>query len=667
MFVRTVSHRRGDKRYTYVQLVESYRRPDGVPTQRVIANLGDLPSATVENLKLALKASRDGGSLVLATEAANLVSEHSVTANLEYLDIAVMRAMWQQWGLSSLLTELGGKQQSILSTAQVIEILTLQRAVGSPGSKSYAERWFPKTALPELMGCPPERFNNTRVHRALQVLHDVGERLAQRLPMLYQSRQGAFGCCFMDVTRTYFEGCRYDAAELSRTNAESDLRKRIGIILLSNDDGYPLRWKTIGGRTMDVTGMGEMAKELKDVEWLRGVPIVFDRAMGSGKAIRGLLASNICFVTAARSNDIDPHLASLSTRFHPCFMAASFVGLCPLHNVAWWASGFATESGEPYMSWTQAPPSLPVDSVSRVSIGGTDASYEDDICRVRAAVSGVGLVEVEPNLFAKELGVARLPEPKSDEKPRSGPSYLRLVAYFNPQLLVDQRQRAQRRMESFQQFLRTLNEQLLSAKNSRSRETTFAKVRKKLEARDWLGLFDIQLTPLEVPNDKGRLVRTFRCDATLNQEAWLRRQKYQGFVLLLVHPSLTQTASELALLYRSKDIIEKDFQTIKGVVKLRPVFHYTDPKVQAHITLCMLALLLQRTLEARLRKAGLRLSASAALEALSECHLNRMSKGSMYSVTAPTAVQREILKALKLSHLVKPTSVGRTITARASS
>jgi transposase len=668
MFVRTVSHRRGDKRYSYVQLVESYRRPgDKVPAQRVIANLGDLPPATVENLKLALKASRDGGSLLLATEAADLVSAHSVTANLEYLDIAVMRAMWQQWGLSSLLAELSGDEQSLVSSAQIVEILTLQRAVGAPGSKSYAERWFPRTALPELMGLPPERFNNTRVHRALQTLHDVGEQLAQRLPTLYQSQQGAFGCCFMDVTRTHFEGRRYDTAELSKTSSESDIRKRIGIVLLSNNEGYPLRWKTIGGRTMDVTGMGEMAKGLKDVEWLQGVPIVFDRAMGSEKTVRGLLATNIRFLTAARSNDIDSYLAPLSAKFHPCFLAASLVGLSPIQNVAWWTSGFMKEPSELSKTWWQTRPMLPVDDVSLVTIGCTDESYEDDICRVRAAVSSAGLVEVDPNLFTKDLGIVRLPNRQSSGEPQGEPSYLRLVAYFNPQLLVDHRRRAQRQMESFHQFVATLNEQLLSAKKSRTEEPTLAKVRKRLEMRNWLGLFDIQLTPLEVSNEKGRPVQTFRCEATLNQDAWSRRQRYHGFVLLLANSSLAHTGSELASTYRAKDIIEKDFQTIKGVVRLRPVFHYTDPKVQAHVTLCMLALLLQRTLEARLRKAGLRLSAPAALEALSECHLNRMSTGSMYSVTAPTAVQREILKALNLSHLVKPSSVERTITARPAS
>jgi len=49
--------------------------------------------------------------------------------------------------------------------------------------------------------------------------------------------------------------------------------------------------------------------------------------------------------------------------------------------------------------------------------------------------------------------------------------------------------------------------------------------------------------------------------------------------------------SGLVSVYRAKDAVEKDFQTIKTDIKLRPVFHHTDPKVRAHLSLCMLTVL----------------------------------------------------------------------------
>ncbi|MFH1468757.1 MAG: hypothetical protein ABIO70_30495 [Pseudomonadota bacterium] len=73
-------------------------------------------------------------------------------------------------------------------------------------------------------------------------------------------------------------------------------------------------------------------------------------------------------------------------------------------------------------------------------------------------------------------------------------------------------------------------------------------------------------------------------------------------VLLEKHHWLS--AEQLVLLYFSKDVVEKDFQTIKSELDLRPIRHRTDLKVCAHVSLCMLALLLQRVAEQLMAAEG---------------------------------------------------------------
>ena len=63
---------------------------------------------------------------------------------------------------------------------------------------------------------------------------------------------------------------------------------------------------------------------------------------------------------------------------------------------------------------------------------------------------------------------------------------------------------------------------------------------------------------------------------------------------LVSHPEVEGTASDRVERYFSKDVIEKDFESIKSVLKLRPVRHRTDPKLRAHVCICVLALLLTR-------------------------------------------------------------------------
>lgn len=113
--------------------------------------------------------------------------------------------------------------------------------------------------------------------------------------------------------------------------------------------------------------------------------------------------------------------------------------------------------------------------------------------------------------------------------------------------------------------------------------------------------------------------------------------------------------------------MEKDFQTIKGVVNLRPVRHRIDEKVRAHVTLCMLALRLQRTLECRLRAAGHRMTAPAAFEMLADLHLNVLElpdSHSIYQLTRPRKEQRQLVEALGLAPLLDQDEVRQAIRPR---
>ena len=153
-----------------------------------------------------------------------------------------------------------------------------------------------------------------------------------------------------------------------------------------------------------------------------------------------------------------------------------------------------------------------------------------------------------------------------------------------------------------------------------------------------------------------------------HQDEWNDRHKNDGFVLLVAHPDLPHSAHELVAIYRAKDAVEKDFQTIKTDFKLRPVCHHTALKVRAHVSLCMLALLLERTLERRLREASAPMTAPAVFEELAGVHLNMIGLGPDEAVTyvpaEPSLAQRDLLTRLRLAHLVDHEHIASGITPR---
>jgi len=815
MNVRTSTKRQNGKTYRYVQLVQSYWH-NGMSRQRVLGNLGDLPNLTVDNIKLALKASHEGKAIVVAADCPGLSDESKVEANLRYLDLAIILDMWRDLSLGDLLEELLPSTESAARPSDVIAALTLQRCI-APGSKLKAQRWLPTTALPELLDLQPEKFNNTRLHRVLEDLFKATPAIQDRLPRLYEQHYSSPQALYIDATDTFFEGRGCEMAQRNRTKEGHRNKWVIGIVLLVNEQGYPLRWQVVPGKKKDHQSIGDIIDNIKEMPWILDMPFVCDRAMGKESSLSKMYENRLRFVTAAPVNTIE--------------------------------------------TYTKA---LPHQSFTLLGLEGTDKAYEKDIKLAADTAREIGLKEVDEELFFTDLGVIKFKKDKKkkakpkksskfkqkakkkkvkvkvegkkkkkkrsisiaeliqharqfksgleqgqyknqahiarntgtsraritqilnllklapdiqkrllacpkticisehqirnvlkedherqremlrkvlecegtcndlsvdveadnkdvdeefvetcekssielvvdnedgDEKflvthnkfstnsnnnnnyddainPESAsiqpassaskkPDKLRLVAYFNPKMFVDQRRRTQEHLDEINSYVIELNEELSRACRNREFDPTNRKIIRKLDKYSYADVFKVELKPIQVKTVKGGFVNSFRCELKFNAEVWERRRRYDGFVLLLCHPKIKKKGKEIALLYRSKDLIEKDFQTIKSVVKLRPIYSYTNPKVQAHVTICMLALLLERILEYNLRQANIALSTPACLEILSTCHLNRLKQRpanrSLYSVTEATTAQSEILRALDLEHLTDDVAVARNL------
>jgi len=118
------------------------------------------------------------------------------------------------------------------------------------------------------------------------------------------------------------------------------------------------------------------------------------------------------------------------------------------------------------------------------------------------------------------------------------------------------------------------------------------------------------------------------------------------------------TPVEAVAMYKGLSEVERAFCHLKDVIELRPIYHQTDPRVEAHIFVAALAFLLHRALEKKLKAAGLDLSATEALQALRTVRVVDFQLGdgrTKRSVTRGSARASRILAALGISHLDPPT------------
>ena len=115
---------------------------------------------------------------------------------------------------------------------------------------------------------------------------------------------------------------------------------------------------------------------------------------------------------------------------------------------------------------------------------------------------------------------------------------------------------------------------------------------------------------------------------------------------------------EVVKLYKDLGEVERAIRSLKDVIDMRPIYHQTDPRVEAHVFVAVLAFLLHRALEKKLKAAGLDLSADDALTALKTLHVVDLDLGggnTRRCVTKGSARTDKILKALGITERQPPT------------
>ncbi len=114
--------------------------------------------------------------------------------------------------------------------------------------------------------------------------------------------------------------------------------------------------------------------------------------------------------------------------------------------------------------------------------------------------------------------------------------------------------------------------------------------------------------------DPGRIKATYKRGGkkylkSNGEESWLldvdaitKDERFDGYYA--IQTSETELpATEVLEAYRTLWKIEESFRIMKSTLEVRPVFHWTEPRIKGHFVVCFLAFLLERTLEFKLAKA----------------------------------------------------------------
>ena len=175
------------------------------------------------------------------------------------------------WDLSSL----------ILMIARLLE----------PSSELYtAEQWYPKTALPDLLGVPEECLDDNRLYRAMDALLPHKEalecHLKNRLGTLFDLQ---YDLLLYDITSTYFEGeANFELAQRGYSRDQRSDCKQVCIGLVVSRCGMPLGYEVFQGNTIDVTTVETIVETMERRYGKSDRIWVMDRGMVSEERIKFL-------------------------------------------------------------------------------------------------------------------------------------------------------------------------------------------------------------------------------------------------------------------------------------------------------------------------------------------------------------------------------------------
>ncbi len=128
--------------------------------------------------------------------------------------------------------------------------------------------------------------------------------------------------------------------------------------------------------------------------------------------------------------------------------------------------------------------------------------------------------------------------------------------------------------------------------------------------------------------------------------AAIKREQHLDGKWLLRTSDSTLTPDDLAAAYQTLLQVERGWRDMKGALGLRPVFHYREDRIRAHVQLCWLALLLMRVIENATDHTWRNVR-----HELDRMHLVTLATadGHVAQRTATTAGQKTILAALALA------------------
>jgi transposase len=304
MFLRPNRRTKDGKDHSYWSLVETVRTPDG-PRQRTLCYLGELNSSAQARWLKTIEVFNEQGQaqqLKLFPSQVEPPPDDPQVARVLLNKVRLERTrqfgscwlglqLWKRLELDRFFEEALDDQAADVPWSRVAAVLAVNRLC-APGSElAVEERWYPSTALDDLLGIEDGKINDTRLYRCLDRILPHKTRLERHLKQRYGELFGAeFDVLLYDLTSTYVEGAA-EKNPMIRRGYSRDHRpdcEQMVIALIVNSQGFPFSYETFDGNRADVSTMETILRMVERKYGKARRIWVFDRGIVSEENLEAI-------------------------------------------------------------------------------------------------------------------------------------------------------------------------------------------------------------------------------------------------------------------------------------------------------------------------------------------------------------------------------------------
>jgi hypothetical protein len=271
MFLHPNYRAKDGKDHIYWSLVETVRTVDG-PRQRTLCYLGELNGSAQARWLKSVEVFNEQGEaeqLKLFPSHVEVPADDAQVARVMVNRVRLERTrqfggcflgweLWKRLGLDQFFAQAVDEEAAEVPWSRVAAVLAINRLC-APGSElAIEQRWYPSTALDDLLEIEEGKINDTRLYRCLDRILPHKTKLEQHLKQRYGELFGAeFDVLLYDLTSTYVEGAAEKNPMMGRGYSRDhrpDCEQMV-IALIVNREGFPFSYETFDGNRADVSTM----------------------------------------------------------------------------------------------------------------------------------------------------------------------------------------------------------------------------------------------------------------------------------------------------------------------------------------------------------------------------------------------------------------------------